>query len=1050
MHISLRILASTNNALGNLFTRLMRDLFFALGYDDLRLDVHKTGRELDIQGQHRLEPRRVVAECKAHKDKMGGAELNKFFGVLTRERKKNAPIPVTGYFVSLSGFTETGIEQEEETGDDRVILLNAEKVIQELERSRVLVGRTVAAERSGQCAHHCGLTDASLDDAELLGHERGYIWAIYYSQNKERTHFALIYADGTPLAEPVAREVIEADRQCSGILHSLHYLAPAPPPLERTKLAAEAITGYRQWLAEECGFIQLDGLPADSDLSATRMKLERLFVPMKAYYLPEPKDETDKEREEENKVVSIGEMLSESAHLALLATPGGGKSTILKRLAIAYAFPERRIEVADDLPDRGWLPLFLRCRDLRDRAYRPILEILDDLPHHAGMNKVEASAFLESVHEILRNGRALLLVDGLDEISEEGARQVFAKNLRAFLAVFPKTAIVVASREAGFRLVAGIIASVCVKAKLAPFNRDDVQQLCEQWHLQVVGENEKVRTDARDLARTIWENKRIRILAENPLLLTTLLVVKRWIGELPRNRAALYREAVRVLIRTWNVEGYAPLDEEETLTQLSYVACAMMEQGTQRIGQRALTRLLQQARQELEAELHFVAISAIGFIERIEYRSSLLMQTGHDILEGEFQPVYEFRHLTFQEYLAARGYVEEQYPGRAEGRSLLNLLEPHFKDERWREVVALSAVLAGRKSEEIIKQLAAVCANLDTIEHSDERGTQEVSLLKQCLLDEVQVTTPTLRSALQQIARLHVAALSNENPFIRLRRGKYGTLLQQVTEDCYFSGGEKWEEYDSAMAELAFEERFHSSPKSKMSPSVAQSLLKMIETGERIKKVRAALVCMLLAFSYSSRPGSRLELDGPNKLFLPLRDAICRMLDPNDPPLALAACWALAWIGERRRCTTPILPASMLCLYKILRDSRSQELSRFAAWAFGAQPLLPRGTFSKDVWGSCDAFLQEGAKHNDEKIRPKLNTVTLVVAWYRQSPWNDEDLVRLIVDQVEPHGVDYTIRELLENLGDAGKKALKQLDKKEGKDHKTVGKKQKRSKRKGP
>ena len=80
---TIQLLAWQNNARGDLFTRLMKDLFFALGYDELRLDVHQSGRELDIQGTHRLEPRRMVAECKAHADKMGGSELNKFFGALT-------------------------------------------------------------------------------------------------------------------------------------------------------------------------------------------------------------------------------------------------------------------------------------------------------------------------------------------------------------------------------------------------------------------------------------------------------------------------------------------------------------------------------------------------------------------------------------------------------------------------------------------------------------------------------------------------------------------------------------------------------------------------------------------------------------------------------------------------------------------------------------------------------------------------------------------------------------------------------------------------------
>src|SRR5438874_12334035 len=93
---TIRLLASTNNQKGDLFTRLAKDLFFSLGYDQLELDVQASGREIDIQGEHRFEQRNVIAECKAHADPMGGAELNKFLGVLTRERKKHVPRVVAG------------------------------------------------------------------------------------------------------------------------------------------------------------------------------------------------------------------------------------------------------------------------------------------------------------------------------------------------------------------------------------------------------------------------------------------------------------------------------------------------------------------------------------------------------------------------------------------------------------------------------------------------------------------------------------------------------------------------------------------------------------------------------------------------------------------------------------------------------------------------------------------------------------------------------------------------------------------------------------------
>jgi hypothetical protein len=281
---TIRLLATTNNDIGDLFNRLIGDLFFAIGYEDLRFNVHKTGRELDIHGTHRLEPRHVIAECKAHKEKVGGDALNKFFGILMRERRKLQPTPVTGYFVSLNGFTETGIEQELETGDDRLILLDARRVIHELQRSRVIVEAVEAVERAGQCAaSDSSLKEARLGKPELLVHRHGYLWAVFYFQANERTHFALIHADGTPLADTVAKEVIEVDQQIGGKLHTLHYLMPAPAAPDRMMFEAAIIDRYRQWVGEECGYIQLDGLPADSDLSSARLEARTAFCAAQSY-----------------------------------------------------------------------------------------------------------------------------------------------------------------------------------------------------------------------------------------------------------------------------------------------------------------------------------------------------------------------------------------------------------------------------------------------------------------------------------------------------------------------------------------------------------------------------------------------------------------------------------------------------------------------------------------------------------------------------------------------------------------------------------------------
>src|ERR1035438_4744172 len=274
---TIRILETDTNRRGDLFGRLMADLFVALGYEQPRLNVHKSGRELDLWADHRLELRRAIGECKATSEPIGGDDLNKFVGALDAEQEDARP--VTGYFVSLSGFRETAIEQERQRHRTKVVTLTGSQIIGELVEGRIIIAKERATELAGRC---CGaLQDLTLDpQPELLAHERGWIWCIYYAQGKARTHFALIHSDGTPLARRLAEEVIAADQNCGGDLHMLTCLNPAPlPDSDTDPRVTDALAAYRKYLESECGYVQLDGLPADSDVGSRRLRLEALFVP---------------------------------------------------------------------------------------------------------------------------------------------------------------------------------------------------------------------------------------------------------------------------------------------------------------------------------------------------------------------------------------------------------------------------------------------------------------------------------------------------------------------------------------------------------------------------------------------------------------------------------------------------------------------------------------------------------------------------------------------------------------------------------------------------
>jgi hypothetical protein len=138
----IRLIAASANEKGDLFTRLVSDYLHALGNDEPRFDIHKPGREIDIIAHHRTENRVMIAECKAHAEKTGGDEINKFCGSADAEVEKQKLIKqgkdVALYFISLSGYTESVIEQEKEFDKPRCYLIDSPKIVKELINHKVL------------------------------------------------------------------------------------------------------------------------------------------------------------------------------------------------------------------------------------------------------------------------------------------------------------------------------------------------------------------------------------------------------------------------------------------------------------------------------------------------------------------------------------------------------------------------------------------------------------------------------------------------------------------------------------------------------------------------------------------------------------------------------------------------------------------------------------------------------------------------------------------------------------------------------------------------
>jgi len=456
----------------------------------------------------------------------------------------------------------------------------------------------------------------------------------------------------------------------------------------------------------------------------------------------------------------------------ILAGPGGGKTTLLKRLTMAYAFPERRKdpEIDDDLPDRTLFPIWIRCRDLKEKAALSLTEIIKSIPSAIDFQADRpelTSAFIAEVFERIKKGESLLLIDGLDEIADAGIRKIFAKNIVQFARSNPEVNIIVTSRISGFDYVSDGELGEFPRLHISKLNVADIRRLCRRWHKIIYGDQKEILEQADALTAEIERHRSILALAISPLLLTTLLLVQRRVGRLPTRRNVLYEESIKVLLETWNQQGFPRIDLETAKCQLAYVAFVMMQSGIQTIGWNELLKLINVVREE-QSWLPSGLESPQSFLERVDLRSSLLTKCGYRQTDmGVLEAEYEFQHLTFQEYLAAFAVVNGYYSGADQKHNYLDALENFYDDANKKEVVLFATAQVNRKCvTDIVNLIINRINNFDRMKKDTENKIVTLrNLLTQIMLDEVQLVEETRQQIFETI--LFDTIWQRQAPFFR-------------------------------------------------------------------------------------------------------------------------------------------------------------------------------------------------------------------------------------------------------------------------------------------
>jgi len=401
--------------------------------------------------------------------------------------------------------------------------------------------------------------------------------------------------------------------------------------------------------------------------------------------------------------------------LAIIAWGGYGKTTLLKYLT--YIFGTRQYE---QYKVPFLIPMLLPLRQYRDALNAEPPPDLAELVQHQRLKQLQeldvnnklARLPATWAADVLRAGKALVMLDGFDEVPDT-ERPALSQWLHRQMQRFSESTFILTSRPTAYKQ--DFEQPLRTKLWVRPFKPEQQTRFVEQWYFcqerQARGGRDTpevqraAKQGAANLLAQVQDPNRPELakLAKNPLLLNLLAIYHRNSEqgeELPRQRAELYQDICQLHLkkRPEFRKIALPLPPNARQETLQVVALAMMQRKRRLIAEEDLLALVAQALNEAGH-----AITAAEFLQPIVEVSELIVKQG---LEG-----YEFAHLSFQEFLAAaqiKALKQEEllYPHLSEA----NQISANGEEEPWwKQTILLYAAQVQdptRLIEEAIRQEA--------------------------------------------------------------------------------------------------------------------------------------------------------------------------------------------------------------------------------------------------------------------------------------------------------------------------------------------------------
>lgn len=430
---------------------------------------------------------------------------------------------------------------------------------------------------------------------------------------------------------------------------------------------------YRNKVKEVYGYINLFGANSLSR-EFKRYELSIAYVELEASI----------DNNYDSKTIPISNIFKKNDAVWVVGEAGSGKTTFLQWLAVNSATDT----ICEIQEISGTFPIFMELRSI-DYNNLGLKQVIDILMKNSSYNMPDGW-----IENILLSGEVLLLIDGLDEISNVNRSKVF--NWIEHIYKKYKVRIVVTARPT---VTDRFYYIKKLEVTILPMSSERIEKFIKYWHKAILEEKfmlpqEEVVSTTQKTWQKIQVNESIYALTTNPLLCAMIcsLHYKNSLV-LPNDKKELYEDCCKMLIDNRDNEKEIQFDIKELSYDQKKIILGQMAYWMLKNGHVVISK--EAAIESVERSIRSMNLIGSENLTAEKIFGYLLERSG--ILREPQVEKIDFIHKTFQEFLAAFEISRQDD---------FLYLASNVGNENWHETIVIGMAFASEdKASKMIEKI---------------------------------------------------------------------------------------------------------------------------------------------------------------------------------------------------------------------------------------------------------------------------------------------------------------------------------------------------------